>query len=161
MTIDKNAFRNGLGCFVTGVTVVTTVDDKGEHVGLTVNSFNSVSLDPPMVLFSLDRDALSLPVFETAGRFAVNVLADHQEPLSNRFAQRKEEKWSGTRFTEGETGCRLIAGAMAHFECETYAQYDGGDHVIFVGRVVAMEIDTAANPLVFYKGSYNGLSDVA
>jgi len=160
-SIDKRAFRDGLGCFVTGITIVTTVDEAGEHVGITVNSFNSVSLDPPMVLFSLDRSALSLSAFSAAGRFAINVLSNSQEPLSNRFAQRSADKWSDTSYRTGETGCRLIDGAMAQFQCETYAQYDGGDHVIFVGRVVAMAIDTDANPLVFYKGGYNGLSDVA
>ena len=161
MTLDKRAFRDCLGCFVTGITIVTSVSGEGEHVGLTVNSFNSVSLEPPMVLFSLDRQALSLPIFEAAGRFAVNVLSDHQEPLSNRFARREIDKWDGVGFIEGETGCRLLDGTMAAFDCKTYAQYDGGDHVIVVGQVIDMRLDQAAEPLVFYKGAYNSLSAVA
>jgi flavin reductase (DIM6/NTAB) family NADH-FMN oxidoreductase RutF len=161
MAIDPRAFRDCLGCFVTGVTVVTSVSKAGEHVGLTVNSFNSVSLDPPMVLFSLDRQAQSLPVLETAGRFAVSVLSNHQEAVSNRFARRDTDKWDGTAFRVGETGCRLIEGAMASFDCRTYAQHDGGDHVIFVGEVLAMAVDPAKQPLVYYKGRYNSLAAVA
>lgn len=161
MAIDQQAFRDCLGCFVTGVTVVTSVGRNGEHVGLTVNSFNSVSLDPPMVLFSLDRRAQSLPVLEAAGRFAVSVLSDHQEAVSNRFARRDADKWDGTAFRTGETGCRLIEDAMATFDCRTYAQHDGGDHVIFVGEVLAMDIDPAKRPLVYYKGRYNSLAAVA
>jgi len=161
MTIDRLAFRDSLGCFVTGVTIITSVDAEGEHVGLTANSFNSVSLDPPMVLFSLDRGAQSLPVFETSGRFAVSILSDAHEALSNRFAQRNADKWEGVAHHAGTNGCRLFDGATASFECTTYAQYDGGDHVIFVGTVVAMNVDPDAKPLVFFRGAYNSLSAVA
>ena len=161
MTIDRLAFRDSLGCFVTGVTIVTTVGADGEHVGLTVNSFNSVSLDPPMVLFSLDRSAQSLPVFEASGAFAVSVLSDAHEALSNRFAQRNADKWDGVACRTGSNGCRLLDGSMAEFECTTYAQYDGGDHVIFVGTVIAMNVDPDARPLVYYRGAYNSLTAVA
>lgn len=161
MTIDRKAFRDSLGCFVTGVTVVTTTGADGEHVGLTVNSFNSVSLEPPMVLFSLDRGAQSLPIFESSGHFAVSVLSDAHEALSNRFARRNADKWDGVFCRVGTNGCRLLDGAMATFECTTYAQYDGGDHVIFVGTVVAMNVDQGAKPLVYYRGAYNSLSAVA
>jgi len=161
MTIDRLAFRDSLGCFVTGVTIVTSVDAEGGHVGLTANSFNSVSLEPPMVLFSLDRAAQSLPVFETSGRFAVSVLSNAHEALSNRFAQSKTDKWEGVAHRTGTNGCRLLDGAVASFECATYAQYDGGDHIIFVGTVVAMNVDPVAKPLVFYRGAYNSLSAVA
>lgn len=154
MTIDRSAFRDILGCFVTGVTVVTALGEDGEHVGLTVNSFNSVSLEPPMVLFSLDRGAQSLPVFETSGAFAVSLLSDAHEALSNRFAQRNTDKWDGVAYRVGANGCRLLEGSMATFECTTYAQYDGGDHVIFVGTVVAMSADPEARPLVYYRGAY-------
>jgi flavin reductase (DIM6/NTAB) family NADH-FMN oxidoreductase RutF len=161
MSIDRLAFRDSLGCFVTGVTIVTTLGADGEHVGLTVNSFNSVSLEPPMVLFSLDRGAHSLPVFETSGAFAVSVLSDAHEALSNRFARRDADKWDGVACRIGTTGCRLLGGAMATFECTTYARYDGGDHVIFVGTVIAMKFDPGAKPLVYYRGAYNRLSAVA
>lgn len=155
MTIDRLAFRDSLGCFVTGVTIVTTVGEDGKHVGLTVNSFNSVSLEPPMILFSLDRGAQSLPVFETSGRFAVSVLSDAHEALSIRFAQRDADKWDSVACRIGTNGCRLLDGAMATFECTTYAQYDGGDHVIFVGSVVAMTAEPGTKPLVYYRGAYN------
>ena len=161
MTIDRLAFRDCLGCFVTGVTIVTTIGEDGEHVGLTVNSFNSVSLEPPMILFSLDRGAQSLAIFETSGHFAVSVLSDVHEALSNRFAQRDVDKWDNVASRIGANGCRLLDGAMATFECTTYAQYDGGDHVIFVGTVVAMNVDPGAKPLVYYRGAYNSLSAVA
>ena len=161
MSIDPVAFRENLGSFVTGVTVITAVDPKGEHVGITANSFSSLSLDPPMVLFSVDRKSLSLPVFEAAGCFSINVLSDAQKDLSNCFAKGGTDKWAGVPCSTGQTGCRLIDGALATFDCKTHAQYDGGDHVIFIGNVVAMNSGKEARPLVFYKGAYDSLSQGA
>lgn len=155
--INQREFRNSLGNFVTGVTVVTAMTDDGERVGMTVSSFNSVSLDPPLVLFSVDRNALSLAAFQKAKGFAVNVLGEHQHELSNRFARKAEDKWSGVDHTIGETGCPLLPEAVAWFECQPYAQYDGGDHIIFVCRVLKFDVDPAGRPLVFYKGKYCNL----
>lgn len=157
MALDKREFRNSLGSFVTGVTVVTAEDDDGDCVGITVNSFNSVSLDPPLVLFSVDRNAMSLPVFQNAKLLAINVLGEHQHEISNRFARKAEDKWNGIDHLVGETGCRLLPEAVAWFECRPYAQYDGGDHIIFVCEVLKFDVDPRGRPLVFYKGKYCNL----
>lgn len=150
---DPREFRGALGSFATGVTVVTSRAEDGTPVGLTANSFNSVSLDPPLVLWSLARNARSLPVFESATHWAVHVLAADQEPLSNRFASRGEDKFSGLDVETGAGGVPLLRGCAARFQCKTAFQYDGGDHIIFVGEVVAFDRGNAA-PLVFHGGRY-------
>jgi 3-hydroxy-9,10-secoandrosta-1,3,5(10)-triene-9,17-dione monooxygenase reductase component len=151
--IDKRAFRSALGAFTTGVTVVTTRDAAGRDVGLTVNSFNSVSLEPPLVLWSLARNAASLPAFLEAGHFAVHILAADQEPLSNRFAQRGADKFAGLALQRGEGGVPLLTGCSARFCCRTAYRHEGGDHEIFVGEVLDFEAFERA-PLVFHKGAY-------
>lgn len=149
---DTQDFRRALGTFVTGVTVVTS-ECEGEMVGITANSFNSVSLDPPLVLWSLSKQALSLPVFKKAGKFAVNILAETQSEISNRFSRRGEAKFEDLRIEAGKTGMPLLGGCCAHFECRTVYEYDGGDHVIFVGEVVAADANDAS-PLAFHRGRY-------
>jgi 3-hydroxy-9,10-secoandrosta-1,3,5(10)-triene-9,17-dione monooxygenase reductase component len=151
--IDKRAFRNALGAFTTGVTVVTTCDAAGHDVGLTVNSFNSVSLEPPLVLWSLARSSGSLPAFLQAEHFAVHILAADQEPMSNRFAQRGADKFSGIDLARGEGGVPLLPGCSARFRCRTAFRHEGGDHEIFVGEVLGFEAFERA-PLVFHKGGY-------
>jgi 3-hydroxy-9,10-secoandrosta-1,3,5(10)-triene-9,17-dione monooxygenase reductase component len=151
--IDKRAFRNALGAFTTGVTVVTTRDAGGRDVGLTVNSFNSVSLEPPLVLWSLARSSASLPAFMQAEHFAVHILAADQEPMSNLFAQRGADKFAGIALARGEGGVPLLPGCAARFSCRTAFRYEGGDHEIFVGEVLAFEAFERA-PLVFHKGGY-------
>lgn len=158
MAIDPQDYRNALGCFVTGITVITTVTAESERIGLTANSFNSVSLDPPLVLFSLARGALSLPAFERAEHFAVNVLREGQVELSNNFARSSPDKWNGVETHTGSTGCPLLPGCAAVFECRKYAAYDGGDHVIFVGEVIEIEADHDAEPLVYHRGQYGGVA---
>jgi flavin reductase (DIM6/NTAB) family NADH-FMN oxidoreductase RutF len=142
-------FRRALGEFATGVAVVTA--RKGEElVGMTMSSFNSVSVDPPLVLFSVDRGARSLSAMLEAKGFAVNVLAREQESISNQFA----------RALSNKSEAPLISGALAHFECEPYANYDGGDHIIFVVRVVHYASHaTAPAPLIFFRGRYRDLVD--
>ena len=161
MAIDPQEYRNALGCFVTGVTVVTTLKPDGERIGLTVNSFNSVSIDPPLILFSLARQALSLPHFRDTDHFAVNVLQEGQLHLSNNFARSSTEKWDDVTVHVGETGCPLLPGCAAIFECRKYAEYDGGDHVIFVGEVLSMEADHGADPLVYHRGQYSAVATEA
>ncbi|QYU70183.1 flavin reductase family protein [Leptolyngbya sp. 15MV] len=145
--------RAALGSFVTGVTIVTASDGAGRDVGVTANSFNSVSLDPPMVLWSLARKSGSLPVFAGASHFVVHVLAADQEALSNRFAKAGEEKFAGIEIERGTGGAPLLPGTAARFQCRTAYQYDGGDHVIFVGEVERFESTTHA-PLAFHGGRY-------
>ncbi len=150
---DPRAFRQALGSFATGVTIITTQDNNGEPLGLTVNSFNSVSLDPPLVLWSLAKDALCLPVFREVEHWAVHVLSSAQADISNRFAQRGEDKFDGIEIDHGVGGIPLLKGCTARFQCKTAYQYEGGDHVIFVGEVQEFDqIDTA--PLVFHGGKY-------
>ena len=157
MTADFQArtrqFRDALGSFATGVTIVTTRSAAGEDIGLTANSFNSVSLDPPMVLWSLARKSLSLPAFLESGYFAVHVLAATQEDLSVTFATRGAEKFAGLNVTRGAGGIPLLPGCSALFQCKTAFNYEGGDHVIFVGEVQEFEHFNRA-PLVFHSGRY-------
>jgi len=150
---DGAAFRKALGSFATGVTIITTRDAEGAPIGLTVNSFNSVSLNPPLVLWSLAETSNSLPVFRAASHWAVHVLASDQETLSGRFARRGEDKFAGVDLEPGLGNVPLLRGCNARFQCRTAFQYDGGDHVIFVGEVLAFDrVDVA--PLVFHAGGY-------
>lgn len=157
-TFHPQILRDVLGCFPTGVAVVTAVTPDGDLHGVTINSFNSVSLDPPLVLFSLSRDLNSLPALESAAAFAINILRDDQAHLSSRFATALTDKWSGIEYRAGFTGAPLLAPALAVLECRPYAQYDGGDHVIFVLRVTHIEADATRNPLVFFRGRYHTLA---
>lgn len=153
-------FRKSLGEFATGVAVITAQGPGEELIGMTMSSFNSVSIDPPLVLFSVDRKANSLPAMLEAKGFAVNVLAREQEHISNRFARALSDKWTEVKKTIGHAQAPLITGALAHFECEAYANYDGGDHVIFVVRVLRHAV-RAGNPapLIFFRGRYRDLVD--
>ncbi len=146
-------FREALGAFATGVTIVTTRSRAGEDIGLTANSFNSVSLDPPMVLWSLSRGSLSLPAFLESGHFAVHVLAATQEDLSVTFATRGAEKFAGLTVARGLGQIPLLSGCSAVFQCRSAFNYEGGDHVIFVGEVCEFEHFNRA-PLVFHSGRY-------
>lgn len=151
--IDPRAFRNALGQFATGVTIVTACGPNGERVGATVSSFNSVSLDPPMVLWSLDKRAFSRTVFESSTHFAVHVLKLEQKELAQRFASRGADKFEGLQCGGGLGNTPLLSDCAACFECETRHRYDGGDHVIFVGEVKRFE-HAAVAPLVFHGGVF-------
>jgi 3-hydroxy-9,10-secoandrosta-1,3,5(10)-triene-9,17-dione monooxygenase reductase component len=151
--IDPIAFRNALGAFVTGVTIVTTLDEAGKPVGLTANSFNSVSLDPPMVLWSLGLNSGSLAAFRNAKYWAVHVLGSDQEGLSGRFAKRGIDKFEGVDIETGNGGIPLLKGCAARFVCRATFEYEGGDHAIFVGEVVDFERH-ASVPLAFHQGKY-------
>ena len=153
--------RNSLGCFATGVTIVTAPATEGPPVGLTVSSFSSVSLDPPLVLFSVARSARSLEQLEDADGYAVNVLSSLHVELSNRFARAGEDKWDGVEYSAGHCDAPIFDDALATFECEPYATYDGGDHVIFVGRVVRHDAAEEREPLLFYRGRYHSVVEHA
>ncbi len=150
--IDPRQLRRALGSFATGVTIVTT-HASGQDIGLTANSFNSVSLNPPMVLWSLARDSLSLPAFMQCTHFAVHVLAAPQEPLSARFAARGGDKFAGLQTSRGVGEAPLLSGCAARFQCRTAYRYEGGDHVIFVGEVLAFD-QSEQPPLLFHAGGY-------
>lgn len=150
---DPNEFRHALGSFATGVTVITSFDEDDNPVGVTVSSFNSVSLDPPLVLWSLAKDAMSLPAFEESGHFCVHVLSAAQQDVSNKFASKGSDKFEGLEWTRGLGGLPLLPKYAAQFQCKTTYQYEGGDHIIFVGEVI--EYDRADEaPLVFHSGKY-------
>jgi len=151
--LDRRDFRRALGQFATGVTVVTARTSDGRKVGVTVNSFSSVSLEPPLVLWSLSRQAPSFADFTHATHFAVNVLAGNQHHLSRQFSTPLPDKFSGVEFAEGPAGVPLLSGVNAHFVCRNVRQYDGGDHVIFLGEVEDYKYSDG-EPLVFHSGRY-------
>ena len=147
-------FRATLGMFATGVTIVTARNDSGEPVGLTASSFNSVSLDPPLVLWSLGKAAGSMAVFTQGRHYAINVLAADQQALAERFAARGVDRWAGVEFDEGAGGAPLLRGCVATFECFNRSQYTEGDHVIFVGEVERCTRRPTASPLLFHGGRF-------
>jgi 3-hydroxy-9,10-secoandrosta-1,3,5(10)-triene-9,17-dione monooxygenase reductase component len=151
---DQRDFRNALGTFGTGVTVITTRDDSGKLYGVTVSSFNSVSLAPPLILWSQSRSAPSNPVFQRAPHFVVNVLAAHQSDLSNRFARFSEDKFDGVDYSCTEDGLPVLAGTAGHFLCRNEYQLYGGDHTIFLARVLSFNHETDTRPLFFWRGQY-------
>ncbi len=150
---DSRTFRDALGLFATGITIVTTRGPHGEPVGLTVNSFNSVSLDPPLVLWSLMLGSPSEAAFRDCSHYAIHVLADHQQALSTRFAGSREQRFAGLKTSDGLGGAPLIDGCLARFECRNDIRYAGGDHLIFVGRVERLE-RSAGDPLLYFGGAY-------
>jgi flavin reductase (DIM6/NTAB) family NADH-FMN oxidoreductase RutF len=159
MMADPRAFRDALGLFPTGVAVVTTRGPGGERVGATVSSFNSVSLDPPLILFSIARNAKAFDAWAGAAHFAVNVLSEAQSEISNRFARALTDKWDGITDIAGDAGGPLIPNASACFQCESYAKHEGGDHLILIGRVTSYATTPAGTPrpLLFYRGRYREL----
>lgn len=150
---EPRTFRDALGKFATGVTIVTTLNEAGEPIGVTASSFNSVSLDPPLVLWSLARNAKSFSAFTAAGHFCVHVLASEQDALSARFAKAGEDKFAGIAWEKGRLGSPVLPDCAARFQCRTAHQYEGGDHLIFVGEVIDLETREKA-PLVFHGGAY-------
>jgi 3-hydroxy-9,10-secoandrosta-1,3,5(10)-triene-9,17-dione monooxygenase reductase component len=156
MTLDEPEYvRKAFGCFATGVAVATTQGKEGKPVGITISSFNTVSLDPPLVLWSLGNDSVSYDAFANAEYFAVNVLARHQEDLSARFATTGQDKFAGLAWTEGTQGSPILPDFAACFQCSTEYRYPGGDHLIIVGRVLEFE-DRDLEPLIFYRSGFRG-----
>ncbi|HKT76528.1 MAG TPA: alpha/beta fold hydrolase [Sphingobium sp.] len=155
---EPRILRNALGCFGTGVTVITSVTDEGELIGLTANSFTSVSLDPPLILFSLDNRSGSMEALRKAGRFAVNVMHIGQQPIANRFASRIPDKFEGVDWeSRADGGSPILPGSLASFDCTTHAIHDGGDHQIFIGRVHHAWFEPRRDPLLYFRGKYRRL----
>ena len=154
---DARTLRDALGCFATGVTVVTTMSEENEPVGLPANSFTSVSLDPPLLLVCIAKTSTSLKVLEQAKHFAVNVLHIGQQPVSNAFARSGEDRFADTPWQRGMHDAPLLSGALANFECERFALHDGGDHVILVGQVERAKYEPRRDPLLYFKGKYRRL----
>lgn len=150
---DIQALRIAFGAFMTGVTIVTTVDEGGAPVGLTANSFTSVSLDPPLLLVCIARTSLSLPSFQNAGGFAVNILAKNQKPLSNRFARQSDNRFADVDWHPGPVGNPVLDGACGWFDCEHHDQVEAGDHIILIGHVRGFD-HAGGEPLGYARGDY-------
>lgn len=151
-------FRDVLGCFASGITVITTMSG-GEPVGMTCQSFSSVSLDPPLVMFVPARSSRAWPLIQRSGRFCVNVLAADQEHVSGQMATKGADKFAGIGWTPAaSTGSPVIDGTLAHLDCTIHAVYEGGDHYVVIGKVEHLETNTAADavgePLLYFKGRY-------
>ena len=146
-------YRAVLGHFATGVTVVTAMDE-GQPAGLSVNSFTSVSLDPPLVAFCVARGSSTWPRIRATGRFTVSILAEDQEDLSRVFATTGADKFRAVAWWEGPMGGPVLAGALAWIECTVEAEHDAGDHVMVVGRVRELDVADEGKPLIFYRGGY-------
>ena len=156
--LGPDELRHALGRFVTGVTIVTCRDDQGQAVGLTANSFNALSLDPPLVLWSLRQASSTIEAFTKASHFAVNVLAADQVDLSRRFARPSSAKFDAGEWTDGQGGAPLLAGCVAVFECRRRSHHAAGDHVLFIGEVERIG-GSSATPLVYHAGHYRTLSE--
>ena len=153
---DAATLRRVLGSFVTGVTVVTTCDGDGAPHGFTANSFTSVSLDPPLVLVCVGHAVEGLEVYRECGGFAVNILADSQQVISETFATERPNRFAGVRWREGVHGSPILEGCVAFLECAPEQRIEAGDHMILIGRVLASE-HSAGRPLAFCRGSYLSL----
>ena len=154
--MDADLFRELLGHFATGVSVLTAITPDGRPLGMTANSLASVSLRPPLVSVCVDREAEMHDVILAVDRFVVNVLASHQEVLARRFSDKHEDRFDGIGYHLNPEGLLLLDGTLAHIECERHAQYPGGDHTIVVGKVVG-GASNQGRPLLFYRGGYAGL----
>lgn len=152
--LDSREFRDALGRFATGVAVVTAISDEGDKLGLTISSFNSVSLAPPLVLWSLMQSSSSLQAFRCVRHFAINVLSAEQQPLAEQFARRGADRWVGVAHAQGFGGSPLLDGAIATFECRSHSHLDAGDHVIFIGEVLHCSHLAGVPPLLYHGGRF-------
>jgi flavin reductase (DIM6/NTAB) family NADH-FMN oxidoreductase RutF len=158
MPVDPRSFRKTLGCFATGVTVVTALNPADRKpVGVTVSAFSSLSLDPPLVLFCLGVQTSTLDAFRGFGHFGVNVLSEDQRDLSIRFASRSEDKWAGVPWEAWESGVPILKDCLANLECSLVGTQDGGDHLIIIGRVERLKHREGGSPLLYFRGAYMDL----
>ena len=157
MSLDSREFRNALGSFTTGVCIITASPEGHAPFGMTVNSFASVSLDPALLLWSLQNDSECFALFEQTEKFAVNILADDQQDLSNQYAKKGDHILAAEHFHLGKSGTPLIRGVVTSFECDIWARYPGGDHVILVGEATEMSSNANKQPLLFNAGQYRQL----
>jgi 3-hydroxy-9,10-secoandrosta-1,3,5(10)-triene-9,17-dione monooxygenase reductase component len=153
VTPDDERFRTVLGHFVTGVTIITAMDGD-EPVGVAANSFTSVSLDPPLILFCVAHSSTTWPRIARAGKFAVNILGEHQEELCRLFALKGADRFGQTPWRRGVSGSPVLQDAIAYLDCIIDAQHSAGDHMIVVGRVLDLDVTEGARPLLFYRGGY-------
>lgn len=157
MSLDSREFRNALGRFATGVCVITTHPEGGNPMGMTVNSFASVSLEPALVLWSLQNNSECFPMFNGARHWAVNILAHDQLALSNQYAKKGQHDLDRNHYRIGVTGAPVLRGALTSFECCAWQNYDGGDHRVLIGKVESMSTRPTGRPLLFFSGRYGEL----
>jgi 3-hydroxy-9,10-secoandrosta-1,3,5(10)-triene-9,17-dione monooxygenase reductase component len=157
MTPDEASFRTVLGHFATGVTIITAMDGN-EPVGISANSFTSVSLDPPLVLFCAAKDSTTWPRIKAAGKFTVNVLNEHQEDVSRVFATKGADRFSRIGWRESSAGSPVLHNSLAYIDCEIEDEHDAGDHVIVVGRVLELGVLSEDGPLLFFRGGYGRIA---
>ncbi len=162
MSFTAREFRDALGFFPTGVAIVTTVDAAGQPAGITVNSFTSVSLEPPLILVSVARTSRNFDLFNVVNHFAVNLLREEQRAISSAFASPTADRFGSVRHRPGHGNAPLIEAHLVAFECETYARYDGGDHVLLLGKVLNLSTDLnlPPKPLLYFRGQYRELSEL-
>lgn len=155
--LDEAEFRRAMGVFATGVTIVTCLDEERRPTGMTVNSFTSVSLEPPLLLWCVNKSIIPFPAFSTTGHFAVHVLKRDQEDLSNHFAVDRTDKFDGVEYREGVAGLPLLPDYLSVYQCQVSHRIDAGDHIILVGQMVDYEVNEG-EPLVFYGGDYRSIA---
>jgi flavin reductase (DIM6/NTAB) family NADH-FMN oxidoreductase RutF len=153
--LDERALRNAFGHFATGVAVVTASAADGLPLGMTITSFNTVSLDPPLILFSIRRASRSITALSNARGYAVNILRSDQMELSGRFARSEGNRWEGVSYKAGLHGAPLLERALMTLECQAEQEHDGGDHVIFLGRLLRVGMADQGDPLLFFRGRYH------
>lgn len=158
MSIDKIELRNAFGQFATGITVITANPEGFEPFGMTVNSFSSLSLDPPLLLWSLQNDSECCAAFEAADHYTVNILNDQQEAVSGQYASKGSHALEADQFHIGSSGCVVLNEKLASFECRISQRYDGGDHTILVGEVEDFSVSDEQSPLLFFAGKYHTLA---
>lgn len=158
MTTNTTELRNTLGKFATGVCVVTTEGPNGP-IGMTINSFSSLSLDPALLLWSIQKNSDCFPSFDAAKGYAISVLTDEQMDISNKYASRGDHLLDSDDFIQGKTGQFILKNAVATFECSVWAKYEGGDHVILVGQVEEFSSTDDQEPILFYSGGYRTLAE--
>jgi len=160
MAIDSGEFRRAMSQFASGVTVVTTMDESGSTLGLTVSSFCSVSLDPPLILVCVDRRSEVHAGFQASGLFGVSVLAEDQEPVSRLFATAGSQKFLEAPLATNAQGLAFVPGALAHIECRVASAYPGGDHVIYIGEVLGLAV-WPGRPLLYHRRAYGGFGSAS
>jgi flavin reductase (DIM6/NTAB) family NADH-FMN oxidoreductase RutF len=162
MSFTAREFRDALGLFPTGIAIVTTVDAEGQPAGITVNSFTSVSLEPPLILVSVARTSRNFDLFNVVNHFAVNLLREEQRAISSAFASPTADRFGSVRHRPGHGNAPLIEAHLVAFECETYARYEGGDHVLLIGKVLNLSTDLnlPPKPLLYFRGQYRELSEL-
>jgi flavin reductase (DIM6/NTAB) family NADH-FMN oxidoreductase RutF len=158
MIIDPSQFRDALGRFATGITVITGLAPDGKPVGATANAFTSLSLDPPLILICLAKSMNSLSAFVEGEHFAINILKENQRQISVNFATQSADKFSNVVYDTWPSGVPILGDCLVNLECAREAVHDGGDHKIIVGRILRLEITDSGEPLLFYRGAYNRIA---